>query len=510
MLSFIPRRRSDHPLDDKAARRALLHNIANMKPLVVLGDLSAHLKALKTTENLSAPGAMEIIAFIEGVAEGAQQALTALYIGPAQSTDAYQTLIWNTVYTYWGHLADAHRLCLSKTQLSASGLKPHMARTICRALRARSAQIKWALFRHGPVNSEPWWELGELYGLAARPNLARTTVSLGPSRKSSVEREFLCAAVLAASSPDALTAAQIEVADRVIARTAPHFRLSRQPAPGCFYVADLAGRHPPGRYSSERPIDEDMRCFGPADAVAEISRMIEQLERDQVASTDLIGIEIDADVLHTTLLHLLRYWSAVPQERKQRRRHHTERVSVVHGYEDVVANVGGLFLESPFVSNEEEWLLENASEGGFGAVLSGAEGQWLALGSLIGLCREEGTAFGAGVVRRIVLDKDKNRHLGIEMLAAGGTAVTISPASTDASDSPMPSQPELCVLMAAGEANSGEITLMMRPSVFSQSQSVVMEAYDRRYRLSPLKLIDRGQEFDLARYRILEEDRRAT
>ena len=74
----------------------------------------------------------------------------------------------------------------------------------------------------------------------------------------------------------------------------------------------------------------------------------------------------------------------------------------------------------------------------------------------------------------------------------------------------MPSQPELCVLMAAGEANSGEITLMMRPSVFSQSQSVVMEAYARRYRLSPLKLIDRGQEFDLARYRILEEDRRAT
>lgn len=509
MLSFIPKRRSDHRLDDKAARRALLHDVANMKPLVVLGDLSAHLNAVKTTENLRPTRAMELVAFIEGIGEGPQQALTAVYVGPARLADSYQTLIWNTVCGYWTQLADAHRFCLSKAQLAGSGLKPHMARTICRALRARAAQIKWALFHHGPIDTQLWWELGELYGLAARAQLARTIISLGPNLKSSVEREFLCAAVLAASSPDALTAAQIEVADRVIAQLATHFRLSRQPAPGSFFVADLAGRHPPGRYSSERPIDEDMRCFGPAEAVTEVSRMIEQLDRDNTPPAELVGIEVEADVLRTTLLHLLRYWSAVPQERKQRRRRHTERVSVVHGYEDVVANVGGLFLESPFVSNEEEWLVENASEGGFGAVLSSAEGQWLALGSLIGLRREEGTAFGAGVVRRIVLDKNKNRHLGIEMLAAGGTAVTISPASTSADGSPIPAHGELCVLMAAGEANTGEVTLMMRPSVFSHAQSVVMEAYDRRYTLSPLRLIDRGQEFDLARYRILEEHRRA-
>jgi hypothetical protein len=98
MLSFIPKRRSDHRLDDKAARRALLHDVANMKPLVVLGDLSTHLNAVTATENLRPTRAMELVAFIEGIGEGPQQALTAVYVGPARLADSYQTLIWNTVY----------------------------------------------------------------------------------------------------------------------------------------------------------------------------------------------------------------------------------------------------------------------------------------------------------------------------------------------------------------------------------------------------------------------------
>lgn len=515
MLSLISSRRSDHPLDDKAARRALLQDITRMKPLVILGDLSAHLDAVKTAENLRPARAMEIIAFIESAGESAQQALTAEYVGPAtRLTKFYQTLVWNTVYAYWTQLAEAHRFCLAKWQVGAvgaAGLKPHLPRIICRALRACSAQLKWALFRHGPVSAELWRELGELYRLADGAQLARTMISLGPDQESSVEREFLSAAVLAASSPDALTAVQIEIADRIIARLASHFRLSKQPGPGTFYVADLSGRRAPGRYSSARQSDEDIRCFGPADALSRISQTVEHIDQHQAPPADLmIGADIDVNVLHATLRHLLRYWSAVPHERRQRRRRHTERVSVVHGYEDVVANVGGLFLESPFVSDEEEWLIENESEGGgFGAVVSSAEGQWLTVGSLIGLRREEGTAFGAGVVRRIVLDEKNNRYLGIEMLAEGGTAVTILPASMSAKGSAIPPQGELCILMGGGAAHTGEVTLMMRASLFSHSQNVLMQAYDHRYLLLPLGLIDQGEEFDLARYRIVEEHQSA-
>ena len=514
MLSLISSRRSDHPLDDKAARRAFLEEIARMKPVVLLGELSAHLDAVKTAENLRPTRALEIIAFLESAGEGARQALTAEYVGPAtRMTRFHQGLIWNTVYTYSTQLAEAHRFCLAKWQVGAvgaSGLKAQLPRIICHALRACTTQLKWALFRHGPVDPQLWRELGELYRLAEGALLAGTVTTLAPDHETTVEREFLRAMVLAASSPDALSAAQIQLMDTLIAQFVTQFRLSQLPGPGTFYVADLLGRQAPGRYSGTRKQDEHSRCFGPADAVSGIAQTIEYIDQHKTPPTHLaVGTGIDVVVLHATLRHLLRYWSAVPQERKRLRRRHTERVNVVHGYEDVVANVGGLFLESAFVSSEEEWLIENESDGGFGAFVPAVEGQWLKVGSLIGLRREEGTAFGAGVVRRIVFDEKKNCYLGIELLAAGGTAVTILPASMSAKGSAIPPQGELCILMATGAANTGEVTLMMRAGLFSHSQTVLMQAYDHRYLLLPLGLIEQGEDFDLARYRIMEEHQNA-
>ena len=99
--------------------------------------------------------------------------------------------------------------------------------------------------------------------------------------------------------------------------------------------------------------------------------------------------------------------------------------------------------------------------------LSGVVGG-VKVGSLIGLRREEGTAFGAGVVRRIVFDEKKNCYLGIELLAAGGTAVTILPASMSAKGSAIPPQGELCILMATGAANiqrSSGSRCMLRRSI---------------------------------------------
>jgi hypothetical protein len=42
---------------------------------------------------------------------------------------------------------------------------------------------------------------------------------------------------------------------------------------------------------------------------------------------------------------------------------------VVHDFGEVVANAAGLFVESPYVSNDEEWVVENESKGGFGALV---------------------------------------------------------------------------------------------------------------------------------------------
>jgi hypothetical protein len=221
----------------------------------------------------------------------------------------------------------------------------------------------------------------------------------------------------------------------------------------------------------------------------------------------IVPTDTDVALVYRTLLHLLRYWSLTPPERKQPRRRHSERIGVVYGYEAVVAGVSGSFHESVDVSNEEEWTIEDESDGGFGAFVPNTRGAWIELGRLIGVRREEGVSWGAGVVRRVTLDEDENCSVGIEMFASGGSVVTIrsAPQKGNRRGSALLPQGELCVLLGAGGSNAFELTLLMRANVFSYSEELLMYAYDHQYLLLPMRLLEHGVEFDVVRYRIIEQ-----
>ena len=179
-----------------------------------------------------------------------------------------------------------------------------------------------------------------------------------------------------------------------------------------------------------------------------------------------------------------------------------ERITVVHEYEEVLAGVAGLFLDSPFVSNEEQWEVENVSEAGFGAVVLPDSGTWIKVGCLIAVQRQGGASWAPAVVRRASIDEKENRHIGIELLSAGGSAVTIRAACSGAAGNAISQRGELSVLLAMGAANTEEATLLMRAGQFADNQSLIMQAYDRRYLLSPIALVEQGEEFDLARFHI--------
>jgi hypothetical protein len=108
-------------------------------------------------------------------------------------------------------------------------------------------------------------------------------------------------------------------------------------------------------------------------------------------------------------------------------------------------------------------------------------------------------------VRRVSADDKGNRHVGIQMLAKGGAAVTIMAATANAKQSNLSPEGELCVLLPSGNVSSGEAMLLMRASLFSPSRNLVMRAYDRQYLLFPLGPVEKNEEFDVARYRILEQ-----
>ena len=512
MLSWIRRGRSDHPLDDKDAPTILLDELTGKDPIPALEHLSSYLDAVKTADNLKPGRALEIVDLLDRTGRAAQRRLNQAFIDDAQRLTRFQQArLWATVYSYWTQIAEAYRFCLAKYEVGAIGaaaLTPQLPRIICRAMRACAGQLKWSLLRYGPVEGRVWYDLGALYLLAEGLQLTQTTLSVyrGAKGESSPERELLRALMLAISAPDGLLPAQIEIAERVVAHLAGTFRIASRPSRAVHYIFLVSGEHAPGRLPANVRLNRGMRFFGPGDASLQLEQRILSLETNQELPSDFaLGRDYDSGLVEVTLRHLLRYWGATPPERKQRRRRHVERVSIVHDYEEVVANVGGLFFESPFVSNEEEWVIENESEGGFGALVSPPNGTWLKVGSLIGIRREDGVAWGAAIVRRVTLDDSGNRHTGIEVLASGGAAVTILSASVNVKDSLIPPEGELCILLPSAAVHTGEATLLMRPGLFSPARGLVMRAYDHQYLLVPVGLTRSSDEFDIGRYRILKQ-----
>ena len=514
MLGWIKGSSSSHALDRKDAKAVLTEELARLNPVAALDELAGYLNDIKTTESLRPKRILEIVDLIDRTATPIQRKLGYEYLaGREDLTKFRENRVWSATFAYYKELADAYRFCLAEYQMGAGGasaLKGMLPEIACRAIRACAAQMKWLLFRHGPIEQRLWQEIGSIYRLAETLGFARAESKITAQLKSTVERELLRAAMLAVSSPDALLTVQIEIADRVIDRLSASFRLAARPSSATFYVLDLSGSRAPGRLSAIPATESETCCFGPGDAFGKVEGGVRLMDQRKALPQDLdIGEGFESEAIHATLIHLLRYWSPAPTERRDARRRHTEPITVVHDFDEVLAAVAGLFVESPYISNEEEWLIENESEGGFGAFVEHRQGAWLKVGKLIAIRRDEGTAWGAGVVRRISMDEKRNRYVGIEMLAHGGTAVTIMADALSAKGSAVSARGEVCVLLPSSVVNSGEAVLLMRAGLFSPAERLLMSVYDRKYSLRPLRIVQQSAEFDLGCYRITEQPRRS-
>lgn len=203
------------------------------------------------------------------------------------------------------------------------------------------------------------------------------------------------------------------------------------------------------------------------------------------------------------LRHLARYWSATPPARQQERRRRLARIHVVHAFDDVLSIIAGESKELDFQQNMETWTVENESDTGFGAVIPQAASDWLRVGTLLGIKLEDGNAWGVGIVRRLTNDANQQRYVGIQTLAKGGARVKLfpvgaKPASQDGDDA------VLLPSSAADSSGSGELSLLMRMGSFSPRQTFQMRAYERDYVLVPKQLVEGGEDFDMAKFRVTQ------
>ena len=505
----------DHPMADIKQAKKLIAELPANDAVKALEEVTFWLDSVCRTEGFKLDYNFELFDLLDQAAKSRQRKLSQEYFSTERQEKFRENRLWTTVFEFWKMLGAAYQQSIEQFQAGAGGastIKPNVPAIAGRALRALTLQLKWMLLRYGPAEERVWSELGQLYLFAESKGIAVTPADIYPGAhgRGTVQQELLKALMLTVSSTDGLTPVKQEIAERTVAHFGNLYKLQPQHAPGCNYFFDLAARKSPARVMKGVEPTATTRFFGAGEALPALNQMMHEIRANRsVPSHVNLGGTFDIDLVLSVLGHLAMYWSDTPPARSSERRKIATRMTVVHGYqqilESVAPNLDDTSLDFNGKIDGESWIVENVSDGGFGAIIPQVKGDWIKVGSLLGVQAETEDFWGTGVVRRLTHDEFKQRRAGIQFLSKAVIPVSLTPAGASSSFNAA-RDGEQAVLLSNYPDKNGEIALLLREGSFTSNQAFDMNVRDRKFYLMPSKLVEGGEEFDHARFRVMQRE----
>jgi hypothetical protein len=497
MLKMFGGGGSDHPLADPKEAKRLLDALP-VQDAKALEELAGWHEAVSAAE-LKADVRIQRLLAIDDAAQARVRKLAREVLVPSAQTSRFQDNVnWTRLHDYWRHAGVAFARSIDGFLQGARGAeaaKPLLPLTVARALRCLGQQIKWQHVRYAPADVAIWGVLNKIYAFAELRGItdARVNLYAAGGVETTPRLEFLKVAMFGASSPDSLLPVEVEVAERVVGELAPSFALAAQPERELLYWTDLALATPPLRSLREPKPAPGLRFFGPGSALAALAALTRKMETTHEIPAGLnLGGAYDPEAVLSALHHLAVYWDREPPERRHPRHSVKSRLTVTHGFNGVLealgSAAGGVLEFDP--ATAENWVVENVSTGGFGALARQAKSDWLKVGALLAMQPDGGPNWVVGAVRRITrLTKDEAR-IGIETLSR-------QPALSQFSGG---GEAEPGVLLVAA-AQTGETSIVLRAGVFTRGRNLEAAVDGRHHVYMPQTVDERGDDYEIARFR---------
>jgi hypothetical protein len=244
---------------------------------------------------------------------------------------------------------------------------------------------------------------------------------------------------------------------------------------------------------------ENLHYFGPGAAAAKLTQLVPTLEKTGKLPAEFnLGASYPGDVVVSVFRHLALYWSDSPPSRMSERHAATARITVVPGYFQLLDELEREETDALnfSVSGAESWIVENISENGYGALVPATTTDWIRVDELIGVQLEGTTQWGIALVRRVVRDEHRQYHVGIEMISRMVSLVRIAHGAGR--------EPQVAILLSKVPDDKGEIGIIMRAGRFDPGAHIDLTLHDEPRVLAPTGMVDAGDDFDWARYRITE------
>lgn len=507
MFNWLGGSKVDHPMADIRQAREIVAGLPENDASKALDEITYWLESLNRTEGFRPDRRFENIDLLDAAAKNHQRKLAQDYLSTSRQQKIRENRLWNSVSGFWKQLAGAYLKCVEQYQGSAGSDRNKLPVVVARGMRALTLQLKWTRLRYGFPEPRLWSDLARLYEMAEAGGYLGSVIAIYPGihGQSSVRQEFLKALMLTASSTDGLTPLQQEIAERVVAHFAAAFQLEKTATAGCGYGFDLAAARPPARLTKGVERKATLRYFGAGAGLAQLQQLIAAVEETGAIPQDVnLGGAYGKEAVVGVLKHLAQYWLSQPPARGSKRRKLATRITVVPGLSEICRTLASANRNAWDFNQEqpaESWIVENMSDGGYGAIIPAAKGDWVRIGGLIGVQTETAIYWGIGLIRRVAGDEYQQRRVGIQLLSSATIPVRIAVNSTSDTDR----EPEPALLLSASPDSAGEVGVVMREGSFNPRDSLTMTVNNNSYLLIPSKLIEGGEDFDWAKFKVMQQ-----
>lgn len=505
---------ADHPMADAKQARQIIDGLPTSDAAGALQEVTEWLESLNQAEGFKLNRRFENINLLEGAVKHHLRKLSQDYLSAQRPQKFQENKLWNGAFGYWKQLESAYILCVREYDSGFSGITSigiSLPVIMARALRALAQQLKWALFRYGPVEPRIWAELAGLYRLTEQKGVTDSVIAIYADERgrTTLQREFLKTVMLAASSLDGLPLMRQEIAERAIAHFAGAFRLSTRPE-GCTHGFDLALAKPPARLFKGAGPTATLRYFGAGEKLAGLEQLTAQVSSGTIPADFNVGGSYEPELVAGVLKHLAQAWSLTPLVRNAERRQTAGSATVVRGLKEILSALepsAGDDLNFGQQPSAEGWIVDNVSDGGYGAIIPARKSEWAGVGALVGLKSETSQSWSIGVIRRITVDEHLQRHVGIKLLTKAAIPFNLSMADSMTSlDFNLSTEPG--VLLAAPIDAEGEVGVLLCKGVlngvFKESDKLELKFRDGSLRVVLSKIVEASEDFDWAKFKIIE------
>ncbi len=504
MVLGIFGKKSDHPLADIKLAQQLLDDMPKSDSLKTLQELSDWVEAIHQHANeFRLDHQWAVLRMFDQAAQPHLRKLLHDYFSPQPVSKFQENRLWSLLDTYYSQSDLCHQDVLSRFNEGAKGssnVRNELPLLCARGIAAITGRLKMVAAHYGMVEPSVWKSLANYFNAAESQGFQFDPVALYPALNTSVAQEFAVLVTWHASGAGTLSPVQEHINERLLAFLGKGLLISRSYSALALFVFDTAQPTPPMRASVEATIYPALRFIDAEALRPQLDALIKTLEKGIVPdSFNVYGVKYEVELLRENAKRILQSLNLPLPTRRNPRRKINVNLRIATGFYKMLEQTDvGLNFNS---EESDSWDVEDISASGFRSVVKIPRADGIKIGSLIGSKPESVSHWGAGVVRRLRRDGEGRLHIGVEVLSPRIVGVQLVDRSLVGGDSY-----QIGIYLNRAADTSGEVWLLMKPETFSIGRSLTMHLDDKDYLLLPLSLVERGDDYDLARYRKMEQD----